>query len=483
MRKQARARRSLKVTLLAWMTPALLVGTLGGLWLSGGLLREQANAAYDRALVGALRAIELSITTQSGGLALEQPYRLLEFFELTAGGSVYYRIVTEDGLAQVGNVDLPIPQSLQMANVPFLYEDFYLGQRVRVAAMRRELDPPLYQDATHVVIQVAEDMSARDAFTHSVLLRWLGRDLLMMLAIGAVLVAGVFMALRPLGRLRTEVEHRAPDDLSPVREAEIPSEVLPLVTAVNRHMARYASQAAAQRQFLDDASHQLRTPLTVLRTQVAYALRESDPVESRRALQAMREGLERAVRTTNQMLALARAQDAAVEARGAAIDRVELGGLVDGVARALWPLARDKRLDYGVDKPDGPIFLVGSELLLREALTNMLDNAIRYTPPGGMVTLLLRTAPGEIRLGVEDSGPGMVPQDVERAGVRFRRGVEGKGKPGAGLGLAIVRTVAEAHRAQMVLETRAGGVGLHAALVFTLVLPENSAVQHKKGAS
>lgn len=321
-----RTRRSLKVTLLAWMTPALVVGTLGGLWLSGGLLREQANAAYDRALVGALRAIELSITTQSGGLALEQPYRLLEFFELTAGGSVYYRIVTEDGLAQVGNVDLPIPQqAIQAANVPYLYEDFYLGQRVRVAAMRRELDPPLYRDATHVVIQVAEDMSTRDAFTHSVLLRWLGRDLLMMLAIGALLVAGVFMALRPLGRLRTEVEHRAPDDLSPVRETEIPSEVLPLVTAVNRHMARYASQAASQRQFLDDASHQLRTPLTVLRTQVAYALRESDPVESRRALQAMREGLERAVRTTNQMLALARAQDATVEARGAASERVELG--------------------------------------------------------------------------------------------------------------------------------------------------------------
>ena len=164
----------------------------------------------------------------------------------------------------------------------------------------------------------------------------------------------------------------------------MPGEVLPLVSAINLHMARFAAQARVQSQFLDDASHQLRTPLSVLRTQTAYALRETDPQEVRTALLAMQEGLDRAVRTTNQMLALARAKDASLAEGGFAPEPVDLVDTADAVIRALLPAARTRQLDVGMDTPSGPVKVPAADWLLREAVSNLVDNAIRYSPQGGI---------------------------------------------------------------------------------------------------
>ncbi|KAG1186471.1 hypothetical protein G6F35_014645 [Rhizopus arrhizus] len=223
------------------------------------------------------------------------------------------------------------------------------------------------------------------------------------------------MALRPLVRLRQEVEGRSGDDLSPVSASEMPGEVLPLVAAVNLHMARFAAQARVQSQFLDDASHQLRTPLSVLRTQTAYALRETDPQEVRTALLAMQEGLDRAVRTTNQMLALARAKDASLAEGGFTAEMVDLVDLADGVIRGLLPTARARQLDIGLEAAVRPVLVSGTEWLLREAATNLVDNAIRYASPAGEVTVTVQAGDGLARLIVEDDGPGMSAEDIARA--------------------------------------------------------------------
>jgi two-component system sensor histidine kinase TctE len=226
--------------------------------------------------------------------------------------------------------------------------------------------------------------------------------------------------------------------------------------------------ARTQRQFLDDASHQLRTPLSVLRTQVDFALRETDPAEVRRALLAMHEGLDRAVRMANQMLALARARDASLLEGGAVMEVVDLVELAQGVARQLLPSARAKRLDFGVENQTTPIPVLGSDWLLREALLNLVDNAIRYAPVGSAVTVHVLCDERHALLQVEDQGPGMNAHDLERAGVRFRRGAAGKHLPGAGLGLAIVRTIAQMHGGSLRLENREAASGLHATLVFSL---------------
>ncbi|WP_424917647.1 sensor histidine kinase [Achromobacter spanius] len=474
--------RTLKTQLLWWLIPTLVFVMMGALWLSNHQLRNQVDVAYDRSLSGALRAIDHNISTASGGLAMEQPYLMLEFFELTANGNVFYRVATEDGLAEIGHPDLPMPDQALKSGEPRFFYATYQGKPVRVAALARPMDPPLYANkGGRVIVQVAEGLEGRQAFLHQVLLRSVERDLAVILISVLVIILGVFMALRPLARLRQEVEGRSGDDLSPVSDSEMPGEVLPLVAAVNLHMARFAAQGRVQSQFLDDASHQLRTPLSVLRTQTAYALRETDPQEVRTALLAMQEGLDRAVRTTNQMLALARAKDASLAESGFTVESVDLVELADSVIRTLLPAARARQLDIGLEAAQRPLAVNGTEWLLREAVTNLVDNAIRYASPAGEVTVTIQAKGNEARLVVEDDGPGMSAEDIARACVRFRRGAAGKNTSGAGLGLAIVGTIAEILGAKLVLENRAPLAGLRTILVFSLVPKANVAPRHENG--
>lgn len=478
--RDAPAARTLRATLLLWLIPAQVLILVGALWLSNHQLREQVDLAYDRALAGALRSIDHNISTASGGLSLELPYLMLEFFELTANGDVFYRVATEDGLAEIGNPSLPMPPGPLVSGKPeFFYADYY-GQPLRVAALARPMDPPLYADeGGRVIIQVAEGLETRQEFLNRALLRSVERDIAVVLISILVVIWSVLMALRPLERLRDEVARRSADDLSPVRASDVPGEVLPLLEAINLHTGRFEAQARLQRQFLDDASHQLRTPLSVLRTQSAYALRETDPKEIHAALVAMKEGLDRAVRTTNQMLTLARAKDAPWAEGGLALENVDLAELADSVGRSLLPAIRRKRIDFGLERPSRPVCIPAAEGLLREALSNLLDNALRYCPDNGEVTVYIGRDESNAWITVEDNGPGMSAEDIAHASVRFRRGAAGKNKPGAGLGLAIVGAIVGIHGGVLRLENREPGPGLRASLVFSLGFPGNAAVQHK----
>jgi len=464
--KEAVRRRSLKSTLLWWLVSALVVVMGAALWSSFQLLREHVDSAYDRSLAGALRAINLNVSTASGGLAMEQPYLLLEFFELTAQGQVYYRVATEDGLAEIGNPELPMPDQVPIAEKPVFYHATYQGTPVRVATLIRQPDPPLASDSRgRIVVQVAESLETREAFIRSMLTRLGERDLLGIAISLILMVLAIVKSLQPLVRLRDEMETRAADDLSPIDDHELPSEVVPLVQAVNRHMQRYEAQAHAQSQFLDDASHQLRTPLSVLRTQITYALRESDPRELRVALSAMHEGLERAIRMTNQMLALARARDMALTQAHLVSEQVDLADIAENVLRTLLPSARARELDCGLERSEKPVWVRGSEWLLREALLNLVDNAIRYSPLGGAVTVSVKVDENRVLLSVQDDGPGMSDEDIARAGVRFRRGQAGKNLPGAGLGLAIIKTISDMHGASLLFKRKSSG-GLNVSLLF-----------------
>lgn len=455
------AHRSLNATLLWWLIPALVLAMAVTLWFSNRMLKDQVDIAYDRSLAGALRAIDLNISTASGGLSMEQPYMMLEFFELTANGRVYFRVATEDGLAEIGSPGLPMPAQPLRVGEPHFYEAQYHGEPVRIAILMRDMDPPLPSGHGRLIVQVAEGMQTREVFINAVMRRSIERDLVGIAISVLVVVLGVIIALRPLGRLREELEERRSDDLRPIEASSLPSEVQPLVQAVNRHVERHAAQAQAQRQFLDDASHQLRTPLSVLRMQVGYALRESDPAEMRAALSAMQEGLDRAERMTNQMLALARARDASVMREGLTFETVDMAALAHGVTRALLPAARAKQLDYGIETASPPSCPVqGVEWLLREALMNLVDNAIRYSPERGTVTVRVGAEGRACIVEVLDNGPGMSAEDIARAGLRFRRGQAGKRRPGAGLGLAIVRAISDLHGARLQLKSAGAGKGL-----------------------
>jgi len=455
------ARQSIRRSLLALLLPGVLAVFAGELWLAWRTASEAADAAYDRSLLGAVKSIDASISTASGGLGVELPYRMLEFFELTAQGQVFHRVATEDGLVEIGSAGLPAPPLPLLSDQPQFHEGEYLGHAVRVGSYARELVPPLagHSGPQRVVIQVAETLESRNDFRRTLVLQSLARDLLLMLVASVLLVFAIAWAMRPLNRLRAEVDARDPQNLTPVDDHSAPAEVRPLVQAINHHIARNHEQAEAQRRFVDDASHQLRTPLTTLATQVAYARRESDPQRQREVLDHIRDQLDETVRQTNQMLSLARADSAPHQRQD--FDALELA---ESLVRQWWAPAREHGVDLGLDAPSGPCPLQGEPDLLREALSNLLHNAIRHGGAGCRATLALRRlADGTVLFSVSDDGPGLPPEELARAGERFFRG-RGGALPGSGLGLSIARTVAMRHGGRLQVSAGADGHGLSVAL-------------------
>jgi two-component system, OmpR family, sensor histidine kinase TctE len=456
---------SLRRTLLLVLVPGLLLVVGGELWLTWRTALAAANAAYDRSLLGAIKAMDANISTASGGLGVELPYRMLEFFELTASGRVFYRVATEDGLVEIGNANLPPPPHALVTGRPQFSDATYFDDPVRVGSYARRLDRPLAGETQpeRVVIQIAETLESRHAFTRALVLESVQRDLVLVVAATGLLVLAVGWALRPLARLRAEVQARPAQDLTPISALGIPADVRPLVEAINHHVERNRQQAEARRRFVDDASHQLRTPLTTLATQVGFALRETDPVLQRHALSAIRSQLDETVRQTNQMLALAR-----TESTEEAPEMVDLDALAQAVTRAWWSEARSAGVDLGLEAACAPVQVMAQPALLKEALSNLLHNAIRYSPRGAQVTVKVGRAGPTATIEVVDNGPGIPPQELARAGERFFRGSNVQ-QPGTGLGLAIVKSIAERLGGELRLAPASGDHGLSAMIVLPVV--------------
>lgn len=450
-------RSSLWLRMALFMVPALLLVTGAELWMTRHDALESANAAYDRSLLGALKSIDANISTASGGLSVELPYTMFEFFELTASGQVFFRVATSDALVELGSADLPEPPYEPLMGTPVFYDAVYFGEAVRLVAYSRLLDrTPAGAHGRSVTIQVGESTRSRREFTSRFVRSALIRDglVLMLLVLGTAAVLHV--AVRPLARLAREVESRAPEDLTRIDAGALPAEVRPVVAAVNHHMGRIQQLVSLQRQFLDDASHQLRTHLTTLQMQVDYALREQDVDKVRSTLQALGKEIGRATRSSQQLLALGRSDTASV-----VMTSFELEPLLREVAVEFLPPARAKQIDLGIRTPATGACAVGDRALLREALANLVANAISYNLPGGTITVFAASDAVGWSLHVEDDGPGLSADERKLVGERFRRSAH-SGKGGFGLGLAIVRSIAQRHGGELLMETPESGLGLHA---------------------
>jgi len=472
--------RSLMVTLFWLLIPALVVMMVLTLWFSNNALKSQVDMAYDRFLAGALKLVDLNLSTQAGALSMEQPFIMLEFFELTADGRIHYRISTEDGKTEIGQSSIPMPTTPLLTGQPVFYETEVLGEKVRVAALAKKIQPP---DPNHpdlrIIIQVAENIDPRDAFIKVVVMNAIGRDAAAFLIGIFLVVLAVYIALRPLEKLHEQIEKRDADDLSPIDDEDLPTEILPIVKATNLHMQRYSEQAKVQRQFLDDASHQLRTPLAILKTQVSYALREHDIQEMRSALLAMQEGIDQATRMTNQMLSLAKTQDVIHAESNPSQDVIHVNETVQQVVRHVYPMARLKHIDLGAELSDKDLVVLGHDWMIREAITNLLDNAVCYSPEFSLVTILTGDRDGQVFVRVQDSGPGIPCKDLHMAGKRFWRGVETKQHKGAGLGLAIVQSIMKWHQGRMEVTSGVETSGLSVTLWFHPMIRENPIFHHK----
>lgn len=447
---------SLRRTLLVVLLPGLLAVMGLEITVSWRNALAAANAAFDRSLLGAIKAMDANISTASGGLAVELPYRMLEFFELTANGQVFYRVASADGLVDIGNADLPAAPLPLLDGQPQFHDADYFGTPVRVGSYARRLERPLSQGSLsdRVVIQVAETLDSRQDFTRRLVWETVARDALLLASALALVVLAVHTGLRPLARLRADVTQRHDDDLTPINPEQVPKDVRPLVDAINLHMQRTRQVLQQQRDFIDDASHQLRTPLTTLATQTGYALRETDPAQREAALQAIKTQVDDAIRQTNQMLALARADALELQC-----EPLDLQALAERVTRRLWPLARQQDIDLGLEPLAGarppaaavdgaPVQAWGHTALLEEALANLLHNALQHTPTGGQVTVQAGVLEGKAVLCVADTGPGIPAADRARVGERFLRVTAPATHPstrGSGLGLAIAHAIAQRH--------------------------------------
>ncbi|HEX7156912.1 MAG TPA: ATP-binding protein, partial [Burkholderiaceae bacterium] len=319
-----------------------------------------------------------------------------------------------------------------------------------------------------VLIEVAQTLRARGALAGQIWAQSLRQQLLIFPLVVLFVLIGLRRGLAPLLRLRETVQSRRPGSLEPLNAAGVPAELAPLVNALNDYVRRLDDHMSAHGRFIANASHQLRTPLTLLNTQVAYALSSSDPAEKEEAEQAIQRSVRYAVRVANQLLTLS-AAESGVGHPPRKTD-VDLVPVVRQVLEDLAAFAEAKSIDLGFEPHDGPAVVRATPSMLHELVANLVDNAIRYTPAGGRVTAEVLSADAAVVLRIEDNGPGIAPEERERVFERFYRLREDR-SDGCGLGLAIVREIAAASEAQVALSAPPSGTGLVATVTFPVGPP------------
>ena len=413
------------------------------------------NTAYDRSLLASARTIGELLELQGAQLRVEVPYTALEVFDAGNKGRLYYRINGFDGRFLSGYADLPayertMPARSAYAALVDFYDAEFRGQPVRMAALYQ---PVASQEVRGMaLVQVAETLEIREALARQILLQTLRRQALLIAVVALITWWVVTRALVPVNTLSARLHERAETDLSPVRLPQLPRELAPVVAAVNDLMQRLQALMEHQRRFVRDASHQLRTPLAVLKTQVRNAL-DAPPGEPvpRAALADMQGTVERAIRLANQMLALAKVEQVQAQEPLApqALDEV-----VREVALDLSPLIGDKALEFELQA--APATVMGHDWMLRELVRNLLHNAIRETPRGAALLVAVQPMDDGARLFVRDSGPGLDEQQRQRLFEPFH---SGHPTEGSGLGLAICRRICDALGARLQLHNRAGAQG------------------------
>jgi two-component system sensor histidine kinase TctE len=332
------------------------------------------------------------------------------------------------------------------------------GRRVRVVSTL--IAPGSPNDP--VLVCVAETLVKRSTLTREILIG-MAAPQIALLAIALLLGRiGVNRGLKPLTDLAAQIEARGQSNLSPVPQTGLPREARVLVTRINDLLARLSNAMRAQKRFVADAAHQLRTPLAAVLLHAERAERATDISSEREALGALHRSVERAARLSQQLLALARTDPEAVSA--IELKPVDLTLLTRQVGEEWIPRALERDVDFGLVVPDEPVTVRGDERLLSEVLSNLIDNALRYGNRGGHVTLIVEGGP-QPKLSVQDDGPGIALEERTRIFERFYR-VQNANSDGCGLGLSIVEEIARLHQATVEVGSGANDRGSRFTVVF-----------------
>ncbi len=438
----------IRATSLRWRLLAGLLLPLSALiganaWLGYDRAVQAANEAYDRSLYLAARTLAEDLVWHDGRVQLQMRPGTGYLFENHTGSRLFYQISRAQGPALLGVADLPVPEDAVTQVHFFALVEFadarYREFPVRLARLTHVL--PQGHGASELLnITVAETREAREALIQTILRETLGSQALLLVAVAVLVSLAVRLAVQPLHRLRHLIEGQAEGDFKPLPDQAWPRELQPLVGAINGYMQRLARLIGIRKRFLDNAAHQLRTPLTALKTQLGLLQREAGPQPSA-LLQAALRTTDDAVRLTAQLLALTRAEHGPDIDKTAQVDLVALARQV--TEDHLWR-AHERGDDLGLEAAGGPVLVRGNAVLLQEAVANLIDNAMHHGGPGVRITVRV-DAQG---IEVEDDGPGIAPEHQAHVFERFYRAAA-PGVAGSGLGLAIVQEIARQHGAQV----------------------------------
>ncbi len=457
--------RSLRRLLLVWVLLPQIVLWLAGAVFTFNLATRYANEAIDASLLQSARALARQVKPVGNGLYIDFPRAAQDILEADPQDRVLYMVSTPPGQFILGNRNLPSPplDRLQLG-VPFLYDNAIGHEPVRIVALLLSYGDELGPTMQTMLVQVARSSANREQVARRILEDTMLPLSALMLLMSLIVWASVRAGLAPLNRLRSVVEGRNATDLAPIQLDVAPEEVRALAGAINHLLARVERSVTAQKRFISDAAHQLRTPLAGLKTQTELALADASTPDQRQRLQRVQACAVRSSHLVSQLLTLARADPESATRQ--AHTGLDLAALAREVTAEFVPRALQTRIDLGYGHnshhdsdgdPDEatPIPVHAIPLLLREALSNLIDNALRYAGSGSQVTVraYIDAEPAgrpRATLVVEDTGPGIPdeakPQVFERF-VRFSPDTLG-----CGLGLAIVKEIVERH---------AGTVSLH----------------------
>jgi len=446
--------------ILDWMLAPLLFLWPISIVATNHVANQIADLPYDRKLNDRVVAIVRQLEVREARVRLDLPAPALNFLRSSEDDTIYYQVADAEGKPVAGDPEIPFLRATPAdAEYVTAYRDDTIGgEDVRVAY---RFVPT--SGGAPMLVQVAETRHKREQLASRIISGVLLPQFAI-LPLAVVLVwLGLTRGLAPLKRLQTRIRERRPDDLSPLNLRNVPEELRPMVAAFNEMMARLEDNLAVQQRFIAAAAHQLKTPLTGLKTQTELALRETDCVQLHEYLQRIAAGVDRAAHLTYQLLQLARVE--ASHEAPQAMEPVDVVALARAVTADCVPRALARDIDLGFEPEGARMTIVGVPLLLREMLDNLIDNAIKYTPAGGRVTVRLSAA-SEWRLEVEDTGIGIAPEERPRIFERFYRAL-GTEAEGSGLGLAIVREVAEVHRIRIEVQDNPAGRGTLVRLFFT----------------
>lgn len=422
-------RRRLLVRLFGPLSLTLIFGALGTIWLA----RHIASVVYDRWLYDAAMTLAQQITHDGERSILDLPKAAKEMFEFDSIDEISEEVRSLKHGVMLHNADFPLPPGGLALNTPYFYDGRIGPRQVRIVAVR------LQYPNDEFLIQVAQTRRKHDSIIEEILRYAVPLLALVLMLAGVVVWLAVDSGLKVIDRLTRNLDRYEPEKLAPLDKAEgVPTELEPLLNALDQLIARVANSQDVQQRFIANAAHQLRTPLTTLQVQTERAVREPDEARRAEAFTHILTAVRRARHLTHQLLTLARSE------QSMPMTPVDLAELAREELERWADAAIARHMDLGYDGPDAGVWVLGSAVLLRELIGNLVDNAIRYGQSGGRVTLSLQSSP--VLLAVDDDGPGIPAQERPLVLERFYRGQDGSGD-GCGLGLPIVKEIAARHGA------------------------------------